>query len=127
MESGNSQINEGATGSLKLPPNVSGEKPDLGHMEEFSVNFARFLMRCNEECGELAEFNMGGQQTVLNPKGSRFWIGELVQIIPENIYCGITNMFTLCQFAKIGLSIPSLSAVFNLKLIRFEAYILFGS
>jgi sterol 14-demethylase len=34
-------------------------------MEEFGVNFARFLMRCNAECGELAEFNMGGQQTVL--------------------------------------------------------------
>ena len=50
---------------LKLPPKVSGEKPDIGHMEEFNVNFARFLMRCNEECGELAEFNMGGQQTVL--------------------------------------------------------------
>ena len=37
----------------------------MGHMEEFNVNFARFLMRCNAECGELAEFNMGGQQTVL--------------------------------------------------------------
>ena len=50
---------------LKLPPKVSGEKPDVGHMEEFSVNFARFLMRCNAECGELAEYNMAGQQTVL--------------------------------------------------------------
>ena len=28
-------------------------------------NFARFLMRCNAECGELAEYNMAGQQTVL--------------------------------------------------------------
>ena len=51
--------------SLKLPPKVSGEKPGSGHMEEFGVNFARFMMRCNAECGELAEFNMGGQQTVL--------------------------------------------------------------
>tara|TARA_R110000823_G_scaffold305166_3_gene427093 strand:+ start:20885 stop:22231 length:1347 start_codon:yes stop_codon:yes gene_type:complete len=50
---------------LNLPPKVSGEKPGVGHMEEFGVNFARFLMRCNAECGELAEFNMGGQQTVL--------------------------------------------------------------
>ena len=56
---------ETANDQLKLPPKVSGEKPDIGHMEEFNVNFARFLMRCNEECGELAEFNMGGQQTVL--------------------------------------------------------------
>jgi len=50
---------------LKQPPKVSGEKPEIGHMEEFGVNFARFLMRCNEECGELAEYNMGGQQTIL--------------------------------------------------------------
>lgn len=57
-------MNESIT-ELKLPPKVSGEKPDVGHMEEFSVNFASFLMRCNAECGELAEFNMGGQQTVL--------------------------------------------------------------
>jgi sterol 14-demethylase len=54
-----------AEDGLKLPPKVSGEKPGSGHMEQFSVNFARFLMQCNEECGELAEFNMGGQQTVL--------------------------------------------------------------
>ncbi|MCB1616830.1 MAG: cytochrome P450 [Pseudomonadales bacterium] len=50
---------------LKAPPKVSGEKPQVGHMEEFGVNFARFLMRCNAECGELAEFNMGGQPTIL--------------------------------------------------------------
>jgi sterol 14-demethylase len=54
-----------AASELKLPPKVSGEKPDIGHMEEFSGNFARFLMRCNAECGELAEYNMAGQQTVL--------------------------------------------------------------
>jgi len=58
-------MSEQAAVSLKLPPKVSGEKPGSGHMEEFGVNFARFLMRCNAECGELAEFNMGGQQTVL--------------------------------------------------------------
>jgi sterol 14-demethylase len=58
-------MSEQAAVTLKLPPKVSGEKPGVGHMEEFGVNFARFLMRCNAECGELAEFNMGGQQTVL--------------------------------------------------------------
>lgn len=58
-------MSERAAAALKLPPKVSGEKPGVGHMEEFGVNFARFLMRCNAECGELAEFNMGGQQTVL--------------------------------------------------------------
>jgi sterol 14-demethylase len=49
----------------KLPPKVSGARPDIGHMDEFSENFARFLMRANAECGELAEFNMAGQETVL--------------------------------------------------------------
>jgi len=58
-------MSEQAAAALKLPPKVSGEKPGVGHMAEFGVNFARFLMRCNAECGELAEFNMGGQQTVL--------------------------------------------------------------
>jgi len=58
-------VSETAAADMKTPPKVSGEKPDIGHMEEFNVNFARFLMRCNAECGELAEFNMGGQQTVL--------------------------------------------------------------
>ncbi|MEM8499857.1 MAG: cytochrome P450 [Pseudomonadota bacterium] len=56
---------EEASKPLSLPRKVSGEKPDVGHMEEFSANFARFLMRCHAECGELAEFNMGGQHTVL--------------------------------------------------------------
>ena len=58
-------MNEPVAAELKLPPKVSGEKPDMGHMEEFNVNFARFLMRCNAECGELAEYNMAGQKTVL--------------------------------------------------------------
>ncbi|MEH6582742.1 MAG: cytochrome P450 [Halioglobus sp.] len=56
---------DSAAVDLKLPPKVSGEKPGVGHMEEFDVNFARFLMHCQEECGELAEYNMAGQQTVL--------------------------------------------------------------
>ena len=49
----------------KLPPKVSGAKPESGHMDEFSANFGQFLMRANAECGELAEFNMAGQETVL--------------------------------------------------------------
>ena len=58
-------MTELADSALALPPKVSGEKPGVGHMEEFSENFARFLLRCADECGELAEYNMGGQQTVL--------------------------------------------------------------
>ncbi|NND67388.1 MAG: cytochrome P450 [Halioglobus sp.] len=58
-------MSEAAQAELKLPPKVSGEKPGTGHMEAFGVNFARFLMDCEAECGELAEYNMAGQQTVL--------------------------------------------------------------
>mgnify|MGYP001815533550 FL=1 len=58
-------MRETAAVELKLPPRVSGEKPEMGHMAEFEENFAKFLMRCNAECGELAEYNMAGQQTVL--------------------------------------------------------------
>ena len=56
---------EAASAKLKLPPKVSGEKPGVGHMDEFDLNFPKFLMRCNAQCGELAEFNMAGQHTVL--------------------------------------------------------------
>ena len=58
-------MNDAVQNHLKVPPKVSGEKPDIGHMEAFNVNFAKFLLHCQQECGELAEFNMGGQQTVL--------------------------------------------------------------
>ena len=50
---------------LKLPPVMPGGKPDSGHIEAFNDNFALFLLRCWQQCGELAEFDMGGQQTVL--------------------------------------------------------------
>jgi sterol 14alpha-demethylase len=49
----------------RAPPIVSGKKSTDGHMEEFSQNFAAFLLRARSECGELAEFDMAGQQTVL--------------------------------------------------------------
>lgn len=58
-------MSESASSHLDLPAKVSGEKAGVGHMEEFGVNFAKFLMRANTECGDLAEYNMGGQQTVL--------------------------------------------------------------
>jgi sterol 14-demethylase len=58
-------MSESAGAGTTLPPRVSGEQPGTGHMEEFSANFARFLMRCHAECGELAEYNMAGQITVL--------------------------------------------------------------
>ncbi|GAB3307332.1 cytochrome P450 [Haliea atlantica] len=48
-------------------PFVSGGKSpqEGGHFEEFSQHPAFFLMRAWRECGELAEFDMGGRNTVL--------------------------------------------------------------
>lgn len=48
-------------------PFVSGAKPtaDGGHFEEFCRHPAYFLLRAWRECGELAEFDMGGMPTVL--------------------------------------------------------------
>ncbi len=46
---------------------VSGGKSpeEGGHFEEFCAHPANFLMRAYKECGELAEFDMGGMPTVL--------------------------------------------------------------
>ncbi|GAB3279739.1 cytochrome P450 [Parahaliea aestuarii] len=48
-------------------PVVSGAKATAegGHFEEFCAHPAYFLMRAYKECGELAEFDMGGMPTVL--------------------------------------------------------------
>lgn len=48
-------------------PFVSGSKgaENGGHFEEFCAHPAYFLMRAYQECGELAEFDMGGINTVL--------------------------------------------------------------
>ncbi|MEM9255080.1 MAG: cytochrome P450 [Pseudomonadota bacterium] len=72
-------MSEARAATLKLPPKVSGEQAGTGHMEEFNVNFARFLMRCNAECGELAEYNMAGQQTVLmsGPEAQQAFLKDL--------------------------------------------------
>jgi sterol 14-demethylase len=46
-------------------PFVSGAGPDGTHFAEFCAHPAEFLMRAWRECGELAEFDQGGQLTVL--------------------------------------------------------------
>lgn len=51
--------------TLKRPPKVSGALEEGGHMGEFSDNFCTFLSRAHAECGELAEFDFGGQDTIL--------------------------------------------------------------
>ncbi len=53
--------------SAPVIPFVSGARPagEGGHFEEFCAHPAYFLMRAYRECGELAEFDMGGINTVL--------------------------------------------------------------
>jgi len=46
-------------------PVVSGAKPGAGHYEEFTRHPARFLLRAYRECGEIAEFDLGGARHVL--------------------------------------------------------------
>ena len=53
---------------MQTPPRpvlVSGAKPGSGHFEEFLAHPAFFLMRAWKECGELAEFDLGGMRNVL--------------------------------------------------------------
>jgi sterol 14-demethylase len=46
-------------------PFVSGARPGSGHLEEFCATPLEFMHRAYEECGELAEFDLGGLRTVL--------------------------------------------------------------
>jgi sterol 14-demethylase len=46
-------------------PVVSGAKPRLGHYEEFNAHPANFMLRAWRECGEIAEFDLGGMRNVL--------------------------------------------------------------
>jgi sterol 14-demethylase len=53
---------------MQTPPRpvvVSGAKPETGHFEEFLEHPAKFLHRAWKECGELAEFHLGGMRNVL--------------------------------------------------------------
>jgi sterol 14-demethylase len=53
---------------MSIPPRpvpVSGAKPGTGHFEEFLAHPAHFLLRAWRECGELAEFDLGGMRNVL--------------------------------------------------------------
>ena len=47
------------------PVPVSGAKPGTGHFEEFLAHPAEFLLRAWKECGELAEFDLGGARHLL--------------------------------------------------------------
>jgi sterol 14-demethylase len=46
-------------------PKVSGAKPDVGHLEEYQASQPKFLLRCRQECGDIAEYNLMGQPYVL--------------------------------------------------------------
>lgn len=55
----------GAASGWQGVPVVSGARAEGGHLAEFADDFCRFLARAHRECGELAEFDLGGQPTVL--------------------------------------------------------------
>ena len=58
-------MSEAARAELKRPPVVSGAATEGGHMPEFEGDYCAFISRAHQECGELAEFDFGGQQTIL--------------------------------------------------------------
>ena len=47
------------------PTKVSGALPGSGHSAEFMANPALFMLRAWRECGELAEFDLGGVRNIL--------------------------------------------------------------
>ncbi len=47
------------------PIRVSGAAPGAGHSAEFLANPALFMLRAWRECGELAEFDLGGVRNIL--------------------------------------------------------------
>jgi sterol 14-demethylase len=47
------------------PVPVSGAQPGAGHYAEFIAHPANFMLRAWRECGELAEFDLGGVRNVL--------------------------------------------------------------
>src|SRR5262245_65112317 len=54
--------------AVPTPPQpriVSGARPGMGHFEEFLASPATFMLRAWRECGELAEFDLGGMRNVL--------------------------------------------------------------
>ncbi len=53
------------TGSFRPVPFVSGAKAPTGHYAEFCTTPLEFLHRAYDECGEVAEFDMGGLHAVL--------------------------------------------------------------
>ena len=46
-------------------PFLSGAKPESGHLEEFNADPLKLMHRAYAECGEVAEFDLGGLRTVL--------------------------------------------------------------
>lgn len=51
--------------SSPRPVMLSGAQPGAGHYAEFIEHPANFMMRAWRECGELAEFDLGGVRNVL--------------------------------------------------------------
>lgn len=76
-------MNEALKPDLKQPPKVSGAVAEGGHLPEFEENFCAFIARAHAECGELAEFDFGGQETILmsGPKAQ-----EMFFRMPDEIF-----------------------------------------
>lgn len=80
----------------KAIPKASGEKPETGHYEEYSVNQPAFLMRIRNECGDLAEYNLMGQPHVLmsGPDAQEAWCRAPDEVLGQSAaYKGIVPIF----------------------------------
>jgi sterol 14-demethylase len=56
---------ESTAAGYRSPPVVSGARPGVGHYDEFCATPIEFMHRAYAECGELAEFDLAGQRTIL--------------------------------------------------------------
>lgn len=65
-ESASPRSGRAASGTRAKPiRRVSGAEPGAGHYAEFIANPAAFMLRAWRECGELAEFDLGGARNIL--------------------------------------------------------------
>jgi len=54
-----------ATGTMALPPKVSGDDGDTGHLEELRRDPIGLMQRVRDECGDVGEFRLADTELVL--------------------------------------------------------------
>ena len=89
-------MSEVATETKKLPTKLGGARPEGGHIDEFSQNFCTFLSSAHAECGELAEFDMAGQETVLmsGPEAQELFFRSPEEVLGQALgYQGVGPVF----------------------------------